>query len=60
LSPDSTPIDGAALPRRSLFLRRALIHAAGLALAGLLGWLAWRGYGRPEFLLDFANAVLLC
>ncbi len=60
MSPDSPTSDGAALPRRSLFMRRALAHSVGLALAGLLGWLVWRSYGKPEFLLDFANLVLLC
>jgi hypothetical protein len=30
-----------------------LWHAIGLALAALLGFLIWRGYQNPDFLLDF-------
>ena len=52
--------DGAALPRRSHFRRRIAAHTAGLLAAGLLTWLVWRGYRQPGFLLDIANAMLLC
>jgi hypothetical protein len=33
-------------------------HAIGLALAALLGFLIWRGYQSPDFLLDFGSLRL--
>jgi hypothetical protein len=52
--------DGAALPRRSAFSRRVVVHTLGLVLAALLTWLVWRAYQQPGLLLDFANALMLC
>ena len=47
--------------RRGSFLRSRIVwHTLGLATAVALGWLAWRGYRQPAFLLDLANAFLLC
>jgi hypothetical protein len=53
------PDHGAALPRRFYFPRRFL-HGLGVAIAALLTWLVWRAYRQPEFLLDVANAFMLC
>ena len=58
--PDPSLPDGAAIPRRSHFRRRLAMQAAGLASAALVTWLVWRGYRQPAFLLDIANAMLLC
>jgi hypothetical protein len=52
--------DGAALPRRSLFRHPLLLHALGLLAAGILTWLVWQGYRQPGFLIDLANAMMLC
>ena len=57
--PASRSPDGAATPRRSLS-SRLIRHALGLAAAAALTWLVWRGYRQPAFLIDFANAMLLC
>jgi hypothetical protein len=37
-----------------------LVHALGLMAAAALTWLIWRGYRQPGFLLDLANAMLVC
>ena len=53
-------------PRFSLarWRRRELAHAIGMVAAALLTalvtWLAWSGYRQPGFLLDIANAMMLC
>lgn len=60
MSPESPFPDGAATPRRSLLRRRLALHTLGLVAAGLVTWLVWRGYRQPAFLLDIANAMLLC
>ena len=60
MSPEASFPDGAALPRRSVFRRRLVLHTLGLIAAGLVTWLVWRGYRQPGFLLDLANAMLLC
>jgi hypothetical protein len=52
--PASDPHDGAAIPRRRPFSRTAW-HALGLLLAGLLAWLALRGYQDPALMLELAN-----
>ena len=38
---------------------RVIWHTIGLVVALLLGYLIWRGYQSPEFLLDLA-AFRLC
>jgi hypothetical protein len=38
---------------------RAVWHTIGLVVALLLGYLIWRGYQSPDFLLDLA-AFRLC
>jgi hypothetical protein len=53
-------VDGAALPRRSRFSRRLVVHTLGLALAALLTWLVFRAYQQPGLLLDLSNAFLFC
>jgi hypothetical protein len=40
--------------------RRLALHTLGLIVAGLVTWLVWRGYRQPGFLLDLANAMLVC
>jgi len=52
-----TPPAGTAGPRR-VDWRRVLATAAAIAAAVLVAWLVFRAYGRPEFLLDFANLRL--
>ena len=58
--PESVLPDGAASPRRSLLRSRLLWHTLGLVTAAALAWLVWRGYRQPAFLLDLANAMLVC
>ncbi|HVE50223.1 MAG TPA: hypothetical protein VNG69_11470 [Casimicrobiaceae bacterium] len=52
--------DGAEIPRRSLLTRRVILHSLGLAVAALATWLVWRAYRDPGFVIDLANAFLLC
>ncbi len=57
-----TPRDAAhaaTLFSRHPRLPRVVWHTIGLILALLLGYLIWRGYQTPEFLLDL-SAFRLC
>ena len=58
--PDPQNSNGAAPPRRFLFRSRLAWHTLGLATAVALAWLVWRGSRQPAFLLDLANAMLMC
>jgi hypothetical protein len=60
VSPEAPFPGGAAVPHRSPLTRRLALHALGLLAAGLLTWLVWRGYRQPGFILELANAMVLC
>jgi hypothetical protein len=56
------------IPREELSIPAALAgrvprvvwHSVGLVTAVLLGYLIWRGYQSPDFLLDIGAALRLC
>jgi len=58
VEPATLPNDGAAIPRRWRFARRAALRAAMIALAALVALLLLHAYRQPGFLIDFVNLRL--
>lgn len=55
----STQSNGAASELRRFVSSRAFWHSAGLLLALAIGWLVFRAYRQPDFLIDLA-AMQMC
>ena len=50
--------DGVAEEPRRFLAQRTLWHSVGILLALAVGWLVFRAYRQPDFLLDLASMQL--